>query len=247
LSPLVTISDVSKVYGGPVPQAALQDVSFTVEEGEFASVMGPSGSGKSTLLNLIAGLDRATAGQIVVGGAELGRLSEAALARYRCGRVGMIFQFFNLLNNLTALENVMIPARLMGVRARVARRSGQELLEQLGIGDKADKFPATLSGGERQRVAIARAVVNRPALVLADEPTGALDSRNGSQVMDLLVGLNRGGQTILLVTHDSRMAEAYTRRVLTLADGRVVDDARQSAAGGAGSPKAVSRTVKSAP
>ena len=224
MAPLVTVSNVSKVYGGPVSQAALQDVSFDVVEGEFTAVMGPSGSGKSTLLNLVAGLDRATGGEITVGGTKVTGLSERALARYRCKQVGMVFQFFNLLNNLTALENVTIPLRLTGTRVGVARRAAEELLGQLGIADKANQFPATLSGGERQRVAIARAVVNRPALLLADEPTGALDSHNGRQVMELLAGLNRGGQTILLVTHDVRLATEHARRVITLVDGRVVDD-----------------------
>jgi putative ABC transport system ATP-binding protein len=240
VAPLVSISSASKVYTGAVSQAALQDVSFDIEEGEFVAVMGPSGSGKSTLLNLIAGLDRATEGRIRVGGTEVTRLSERALARYRCERVGMIFQFFNLLSNLTALENVMIPGRLAGVRAGQARRQAEELLGQLGIADKAGKFPATLSGGERQRVAIARAVVNRPALLLADEPTGALDSQNGSQVMDLLVELNRGGQTVLLVTHDLALARERARRVITLADGRVVGDATRPAADGAGRAVAAS-------
>ncbi len=247
MSLLVELSEVSKVYGGPVPQAALHDVNFVIDEGEFTCVMGPSGSGKSTLLNLIAGLDRATSGKVVVAGAELGRLSEAALARYRCERVGMVFQFFNLLNNLTALENVTIPARLLGVRARAARQRAEELLERLGIADKAGKFPATLSGGERQRVAIARAIVNRPALLLADEPTGALDSQNGRQVMELLVELNHEGQTVLLVTHDNRVAESYARRVIRLADGRVADDARRSDADGAGEPGTIVRTTQSAP
>jgi len=220
----VELSAVGKVYSGAVQQPALQDVSFELQEGEFTYVMGPSGSGKSTLLNLIAGLDRPTTGRLVVGGEDLGRKSETALARYRSQRIGMIFQFFNLLNNLTALENVTIPARLAGTSGKKAREMAVELMAQLGIADKAGKFPATLSGGERQRVAIARAVINRPVLLLADEPTGALDSRTGKQVMDLLVTLNAAGQTILLVTHDVRMAEAYAKRVITLEDGRVVSD-----------------------
>jgi len=238
VAPLVTIASVSKVYGGAASQAALQDVSLDVAEGELTAVMGPSGSGKSTLLNLIAGLDRASGGEITVGGTRVTGLSERALARYRCERVGMIFQFFNLLNNLTALENVMIAARLAGTRASAARRLAEALLEQLGIADRAGKFPATLSGGERQRVAIARAVVNRPALLLADEPTGALDSQNGRQVMDLLDGLNRGGQTIVLVTHDLHLAREHARRVVTLVDGRVVDDSPSAAAAGAARPLA---------
>jgi putative ABC transport system ATP-binding protein len=186
--------------------------------------MGPSGSGKSTLLNLVAGLDRVTGGHIAVEGLEITRLGEAALARYRRARVGLIFQFFNLLNNLTALDNVLIPARLAGIPRRAAETRARELLGQLAITDQAHKYPARLSGGQRQRVAIARALVNRPALLLADEPTGALDTRSGEQVLDLFRDLNDAGQTIVLVTHDPRLAERYAQRIITLVDGAVAKD-----------------------
>jgi putative ABC transport system ATP-binding protein len=223
---LVSLAEVRKVYDGPAAQVAVDGVSLEIAAGECMAVMGPSGSGKSTLLNLIAGLDRPTSGTVTVDGREISRLGEADLARYRRDRLGFVFQFFHLLNNLTVLENVLIPAELAGVRAREAERRAHDLLERLGIAEKAAAFPVRLSGGQRQRVAIARALINRPALLLADEPTGALDSRSGEEVMDLLLALNGEGQTILIVTHDARLAARYARRVVTLRDGRVVDDAR---------------------
>lgn len=221
---LVELSDVTKRYGSSSPQPALTDISLHIPAGQVTAVMGPSGSGKSTLLNLVAGLDRPTSGRVTVDGVQLGRLSETGLARFRRQRVGLIFQFFNLLNNLNALDNVLIPAELAGVPRRQAVDRGRQLLEQLGIAGQAGKYPAQLSGGERQRVAVARAIVNKPVLLLADEPTGALDSHSGEQVMDLLADLNRAGQTILLVTHDPRMAQRYASGVIRLVDGQVADD-----------------------
>jgi len=162
----------------------------------------------------------------VVDGVDLSRASETQLARYRRSRVGFVFQFFNLLSNLTVMENVMVPAELAGLRAPQARGQAAELLEELGIAGLHRSYPANLSGGQRQRVAVARALINRPALVLADEPTGALDSSSGEQVMALLDDLNQRGQTILLVTHDAKLAAAHGRRIVTLRDGRVGDDAR---------------------
>ncbi len=226
---IVTVTQVSKVYNGSAPHTALEDVSLNIAAGEFTAVMGPSGSGKSTLLNLIAGLDRPTQGTVVVDGMEVHRLGEAALARYRRERLGFIFQFFNLLNNLSVLDNVLIPAQLAGMKARESQTRAGDLLTRLGIADKADQYPATLSGGQRQRVAIARALINRPALLLADEPTGALDSRSGEGVMTLLEDLHHEGQTIILVTHDAKLATRYAGRVITLRDGRIVDDAHLAA------------------
>ncbi|TMF42848.1 MAG: ABC transporter ATP-binding protein [Chloroflexi bacterium] len=223
MSELVRLSDITKVYQGGVT-GAVNGVSLTVEEGEFTAVMGPSGSGKSTLLNLIAGLDRPTSGSVSVAGSDLGRMSEAALARFRRDRVGFVFQFFHLLPNLTALENVLIPAQLKSTTS--AEASGRELLDQLGIAEVADRYPAKLSGGQQQRVAIARALINKPSLLLADEPTGALDTRSGDQVMELLMELHRSGQTILLVTHDAKLATRYAARVISVLDGKIVDDAR---------------------
>jgi putative ABC transport system ATP-binding protein len=184
--------------------------------------MGPSGSGKSTLLNVLAGLDRPTAGSVTVGGTELNRLSEAALARHRRTRVGMIFQFFNLMNNLSALDNVLLPAQLCGMAPARAKAAAMDLLERLGVAGLADRYPARLSGGERQRVAIARALVNHPPLLLADEPTGALDSRAGDEVIAVLRDLNRAGQTIVFVTHDARLARSIADDIVQLVDGRLV-------------------------
>jgi putative ABC transport system ATP-binding protein len=225
---LVELSDVSKAYGTAV--SALAGVDLAVGAGEFVAIMGPSGSGKSTLLNLVAGLDRPSGGQILVDGQALGRMNEGQLSRYRRSRLGFIFQFFHLLNNLTVLENVLIPAQLAGMKGAPAKARALELLGQLGIATKAQQYPARLSGGERQRAAIARALINRPALLLADEPTGALDSRNGEQVMELLVELNQAGQTILQVTHDHNLAARYAGRVIFLRDGRVIEDTTMATA-----------------
>lgn len=223
---LIEVRSVSKIFEGGARQAAIEDITVNVEYGEFVAVMGPSGSGKSTLLNLIAGLDRPTEGTINVGGLELAGLGEGRLARYRREQLGFIFQFFNLLSNLTVSENVIIPAQLAGVRQPVAVRRAHELLDELGIADRQKLYPHQLSGGERQRVAIARALINAPKVLLADEPTGALDTRSGDHVLELLGDLNAGGQTIVLVTHDAKLAARHARRVLTLRDGRLVDDSR---------------------
>jgi putative ABC transport system ATP-binding protein len=224
---LVTLSGIHKTYNGEATQAALSGVSLGIGAGEFAAIMGPSGSGKSTLLNLIAGLDRPTQGTVVVDGQDIHHLGEAALARYRRDRVGFVFQFFHLLNNLSVLDNVALPAQLAGKRTREAQERSRTLLARLGIAEKADAFPARLSGGQRQRVAIARALINQPVLLLADEPTGALDSRSGEEVMGLLHDLNQDfGQTIVLVTHDARLAARYARRQITVRDGAIVDDVR---------------------
>jgi putative ABC transport system ATP-binding protein len=221
---LVQLSDVTKRYGSTSADPALYGVSLEIPAGRITAVMGPSGSGKSTLLNLVGGLDRPTSGTVTLDGIELSRLGEATLARYRRQKIGLIFQFFNLLNNLTAFDNVLIPAELAGVPRRLALERGYQLLDQLGISEQARKYPAQLSGGERQRVAVARAIINRPMLLLADEPTGALDTHSGEQVMDLLADLNHGGQAILLVTHDPRIAQQYASGVIRLIDGRVADD-----------------------
>ena len=222
---LVELTNVSRVFNGGSRTVALDGINLNVTRGEFTAVMGASGSGKSTLLNLIAGLDRPTSGRVVVDGIDLSKAGEAELARYRRRRVGFVFQFFNLLSNLTVLENILVPAELAGVRAADAIKRAEELLEELGMATVRRSYPARLSGGQRQRVAIARALINRPALVLADEPTGALDSRSGDQVMELLEALNQRGQTIILVTHDAKLATLHGRRVITLRDGQVVDDA----------------------
>jgi putative ABC transport system ATP-binding protein len=215
---------VSKSYVTGAHELALNTISLHIDTGEFTAIMGPSGSGKSTLLNLIAGLDRPSGGSVVVDGHELSGLSEAALARYRRKLVGVIFQFFNLLTTLTVLENVLIPAQLAGIKRREADARARELLDRLGLAGKEQEMPGKLSGGQQQRVAIARALINRPRVLLADEPTGALDSRNGEQVMDLLADLNWAGQTVLLVSHDPGLTGRYASRIISLRDGRVEKD-----------------------
>jgi putative ABC transport system ATP-binding protein len=220
---LVQLTDVSKKYssdGSP----AVADVSMEVASGESVAIMGPSGSGKSTLLNLIAGLDRPTSGAVTVGGQRVDTLSETGVARYRRRQVGMIFQFFNLLDDMTVLDNVLLPAQLAGVPPRQARGRAADLLAALRIGQHSDSYPARLSGGERQRVAIARALVNRPALLLADEPTGALDTANGEAIGELLLDLSASGQTLIMVTHNPDLAARYARRVIEIVDGRVAAD-----------------------
>jgi putative ABC transport system ATP-binding protein len=220
---VVELTDVRKEYG---EVAALGGVSLTIRAGEAVAVMGPSGCGKSTLLNMVAGLDRPSSGSVLVGGEDLNRLNENGLALFRRHRIGMIFQFFNLLDDLPALDNVALAAQLTGSPAKAARARALELLDELGIAGRRNNYPSQLSGGERQRVAVARALVNRPALLLADEPTGALDSRSGEQVMDLLLDLNQIGQTLLLVTHDQRLATRCASRQVDLADGQVVRERR---------------------
>ncbi len=216
---VVRLQDVRKEYGDTT---ALDGVNLEIRAGEAVAVMGPSGCGKSTLLNMVAGLDRPTSGTVVVQGEDLGELNETRRALFRRHRIGMVFQFFNLLDDLPALDNVALAAQLVGTPARQARARALELLGELGVADRRNLYPATLSGGERQRVAVARALMNRPALLLADEPTGALDSRSGEQVMDLLLDLNQIGQTLLIVTHDQRLADRCASRVVELADGRVI-------------------------
>ncbi|HEY7355231.1 MAG TPA: ABC transporter ATP-binding protein [Ktedonobacterales bacterium] len=231
MNTLIALNDVTKVYDGGA-QPGLADVTLRIPSGQFAAIMGPSGSGKSTLLNLIAGLDKPTSGTITVDGVEVGGLGEAALARYRRERLGFVFQFFHLLNQLTVLDNILLPAQLAGMKPSAARARARDLLDQLGIAAKAGAYPARLSGGERQRVAIARALVNRPAVLLADEPTGALDSRTGEQVMEVLAEVHGGGQTVVLVTHDARLAATYAARVVSLRDGHIIDDAMMQSGSG---------------
>jgi putative ABC transport system ATP-binding protein len=228
MTALVELREVRKVYNGHKGSVALDSVSLAIPRGEAVAIMGPSGSGKSTLLNLIGGLDRPSGGTVIVAGHDLQKMSEAALARFRRAHVGVVFQFFNLLNNLTALDNAMIPAQLAGAKRKDAQRRALDLFERLGIAQLRDQYPMLMSGGQRQRVAIARALINNPALLLADEPTGALDSRSGEQVMAIFGELNRSGQTIVLVTHDERLATANASRVIQLIDGSVASDRSQS-------------------
>jgi putative ABC transport system ATP-binding protein len=220
MNALVQLTDVTKRYDNDAAPAVDQ-VSIAIAQGEAVSIMGPSGSGKSTLLNLIAGLDRPTSGEVRVGDQRVDKLSETGVARFRRRQVGMIFQFFNLLDDMTVADNVILPAQLAGMKTKPARARTGELLTALRIEQHADAYPARLSGGQRQRVAIARALVNRPPLLIADEPTGALDSATGEEIGELLLDLNESGQTLILVTHNPDLAARYTHRVIQLTDGRV--------------------------
>lgn len=216
----VQLSDVTKQYEER-KSPAVAHVSIDIGHGESVAVMGPSGSGKSTLLNLIAGLDRPTSGTVRVGDQQIGKLSETGAARFRRRQVGMIFQFFNLLDDMTVADNILLPAQLAGVSGAEARARLDELLATLHITAHKNSYPARLSGGERQRVAIARALVNRPPLLLADEPTGALDSATGEEIGELLLELNRAGQTLILVTHDPALAARYAKHVVRIVDGQI--------------------------
>jgi putative ABC transport system ATP-binding protein len=214
---------VSKIYGsGPSEVHALHEVDLAVERDELVAIMGPSGSGKSTLLTIAGSLEEASGGHVLVDGVDLATTSRSERARMRRRSIGYVFQDFNLLPGLTALENVTLPLELDGVRARAARTTGLEALEQLDVAERADRYPDELSGGERQRVAIARAIVGERSLLLADEPTGALDSVNGEGVMRLLRAATQRGVAGVVVTHEAHLA-SWADRVVFLRDGHVVD------------------------
>ena len=221
---------VTKTFRSGVREVrALRGVDLTVPGGAWIAIMGPSGSGKSTLLQLIGGLDRPDAGSIRIGDTAIERMSETGRAVFRRRRVGYVFQFFNLITNLSVLDNVEMPLLLVGTARRDARRRAGELLEALGIADAARAAPSELSGGQQQRVAIARALANNPEVLLADEPTGNLDSENATEVLGILREQNRAGQTIVMVTHDNEVASAASRLVL-VRDGRIVADRATDAA-----------------
>jgi putative ABC transport system ATP-binding protein len=220
-TPVLEARAVTKTFesdGAPV--RALRGLDFTMSAGEFVAIMGPSGCGKSTLLNLAAGLDTPTDGEIAVAGESLVGKDENELARMRRAHIGIVFQFFNLLEGMTVLENVTLPAVIAGLGRRKAETRARDLLDLLGLGDKTRDAPGVLSGGQRQRLAIARALANEPTLVLADEPTGALDSEGGHEVLELFRRLHASGQAILLVTHDHDVAEAGDR-IVRMRDGRI--------------------------
>ena len=236
MSEILKASELAKTYqtsGTGMP--ALRGIDLAIERGEFVAVMGPSGCGKSTMLNLLGGLDTPTAGEVYLGAERIDTLNEARRAVLRRRQVGIIFQSYNLIGNLTAADNVELPALVAGYSAKQARARRKELLEQLGIEGKAGTVPANLSGGEQQRVAIARALVNRPSVLLADEPTGNLDTHTTREVMALLNRYNAEGQAIVLVTHNHVIASAADR-IIHLRDGLIVDVTTMDADG---DPKAV--------
>lgn len=225
----LVLDRVSRDFGsGPRTVHALVDVTLTVAAGEFVAVMGPSGSGKSTLLTIAGGMERPSSGMVSIDGVDLGGLSASSMAQLRRERIGYVFQSFNLLSSLTAAENVRLPLELDGVRRRQAHAQAVAQLDAVGLGDRVDHFPEDLSGGEQQRVAIARALVTAGKLVLADEPTGALDSTNGEAVMLTLRRACDGGAAAVVVTHDAQLA-AWADRIVFLRDGRVVDETQSVA------------------
>jgi ABC-type lipoprotein export system ATPase subunit len=222
----IQTTNLARAYGKPPTQVhALRDVTLTIRHGERVALLGKSGSGKSTLLNLLGGLDRPTGGSVVVDSFDLARLSSGALANYRLRTVGMIFQSFNLITSRNALDNVALPLLIAGQRASQRRLQAQRALQTVGLGERLTHLPTQLSGGEAQRVALARALVNNPALMLADEPTGNLGSASAAVVMNLLLDhVRRRGATLLLVTHDEDLAASSTDRIVRLQDGQVLRD-----------------------
>ena len=219
---LIETRELTKIYGDGQGVRALDGVDIKIGQGEMLSVMGPSGSGKSTLLNMVGGLDLPTSGQVIIDGQDLSRVRN--LDRFRAQTVGFVFQLHNLLPTLTALENVEVPMRGQSIRRGERRSRAKELLALVGLSDRMNHLPSQLSGGQRQRVAVARALANKPRLILADEPTGSLDTTAGDEIMDLLAELNKSqGTTIIVVSHDRRVARA-TQRILTMRDGRISND-----------------------
>ncbi len=219
---LVELINVTKIYTmDHVEVPALRGVSLTILRGEFVSIMGPSGSGKSTLMNIIGCLDKPTGGRVILDGKDVTKLGDNALAEYRRKKIGFVFQQFNLIPRLTALENVALPMWFAGVEKKRRLQRAARLLRQVGLGERTGHKPTELSGGERQRVAIARALANDPELILADEPTGNLDSRSGDAVLDLLEDLNKQGKTVVIVTHDLSYGKR-AERMIRLRDGRIV-------------------------
>ncbi len=224
---IIETINLTKVYRmGMVSVPALKGVNLQVERGEFISIMGPSGSGKSTLLNLIGALDRPTSGKVIVDGIDISTLSDDQLAMFRNRKIGFVFQFFNLIQRTTVLRNVELPLIVRGVPRRERLKRAYDLLERVGLGDKIYRKPNELSGGERQRVAIARALINEPAVVLADEPTGNVDSKTGMEVINLMRKMNRElGTTFVIVTHDPMVANS-TERIIFLRDGQIHGEKR---------------------
>jgi len=226
---LILVQQVGKVYRmGDVEVTALRDVSLTIEAGEFVAIMGASGSGKSTLMNILGCLDRPTSGDYLLAGRDVSQMSRSELAEVRNRMLGFVFQSFNLLARTSAVENVGLPLQYAGVPYYDRRQRAEEALHQVGLGDRLQHHPSQMSGGQQQRVAIARALVMRPKLILADEPTGNLDSHTSMEIMTLLQELWRAGMTIVMVTHESDIAE-YASRVVVMKDGRILSDTRREA------------------
>ena len=228
--PLIEAADLVKLYRmGDETVRALDSVSFAIPRGDYCAIVGPSGSGKSTLMNILGGLDTPTGGRIVIDGADIGALDDAGLAQFRNRTIGFVFQSFNLLARQTALENVELPMIYAGVTPKERRERAAQMLTRVGLGERMSHRPTQLSGGQQQRVAIARALSGRPALLLADEPTGALDSQTGKDIMALFAELNREGVTIVIVTHDHEVAAA-AKRTIDMRDGRIVSDTQNTRA-----------------
>lgn len=223
----IDVRDVKKIYKlGDIEVPALRGVTFTIAAGEYVAIMGPSGSGKSTLMNILGCLDRPTAGRYVLGGTDVSTLDDSALALIRLKKLGFVFQGFNLLARTSALKNVALPLFYAGVSARVRNAAAATQLREVNLGDRLDHKPNELSGGQQQRVAIARALVNDPAVILADEPTGNLDSQTAEEIMALFAQLNTSGRTIIMVTHDEEVAR-HAKRIIRVRDGLIVDDQRR--------------------
>lgn len=221
---IICVDNLSKVYStGKLEVLALKDVYFSIDSGEFVSIMGPSGSGKSTLMNILGCLDRPSSGKYVLDNVETSKLDDIELARLRNKKIGFVFQSFNLLPKISALHNVELPMIYAGVNVSIRRKRAEEALEKVGLKDRMHHKPNELSGGQKQRVAIARALVNNPSIILADEPTGNLDSRSGEEIMQIFQGLNQEGATIVLVTHEPDIAQ-HTKRIITFRDGQLVKD-----------------------
>lgn len=226
MTKLIELKGINKAYkNGDQELRVLKDIDLEVEEGEFVAIMGPSGSGKSTLMNVIGLLDRPTSGEYFLEGQEVGNLSEKKLARVRNEQIGFVFQQFFLLSKLNAFQNVELPLIYAGVHPAKRKEIAEQYLEKVELGSRMHHLPSELSGGQKQRVAIARALVNRPAIVLADEPTGALDTKTGEQIMDLLTKLNQEGKTIIMVTHEPEIA-AFANRRIVIRDGVISSDSK---------------------
>jgi len=237
-TPMIVINDLTKVFSmGENEVHALDGASFNIEKGEMVAIMGPSGSGKSTLMSIVGCLDAPTSGSYILDDNPVEKMSDSQLAEVRSRKIGFVFQQFNLLSRTSALENVMLPLSYTNLGARASREKALRALERVGLKDRVNHHPSELSGGQQQRVAIARALVNDPAILIADEPTGALDSKTGAEIMDLFQTLHHDyGQTVLLVAHDAFIAR-HTERVIRLADGHIISDAPNPAPLKAGTPR----------